>query len=302
MSSVAATIQPFFCGGLSACIASTVVHPLDLAKVRLQLLNSSTVKPSFVTLLSSMIKEEGIMSIYAGLSASYMRQAIYGTARIGLHRTFSDMLIERNNGKALSFGAKVGSGMLAGSIAVMLGTPCDVALVRMQGDSMRPVNQRRGYKNAIDAVVRVAREEGVAVLYSGLLPNILRGMSMNAGMLACYDQAKEMICEFITMEDPGHATMKTRMMASIIAGFTASLFSLPFDLVKSRLQDGGRYKGVADAAITILMKEGPLAFWTGLLPYYMRVAPHAMMLLMLSDPITSLYIKTFRSSEQFKKK
>jgi hypothetical protein len=56
---------------------------------------------------------------------------------------------------------------------------------------MKPLAERRGYKNVFDALWRVATEEGPAKLYSGLLPNILRGMSMNVGMLACFDQAKE---------------------------------------------------------------------------------------------------------------
>ena len=83
---------------------------------------------------------------------------------------------------------KSGSGMLSGSIAVCIGTPFDVALVRMQGDSMKPPAQRRGYKNVFDALARVAREEGFSKLYSGLAPNILRGMAMNVGQLACYDE------------------------------------------------------------------------------------------------------------------
>ena len=39
---------------------------------------------------------------------------------------------------------------------------------------------------------------GASKLYSGLVPNVLRGMSMNAGMLACYDQAKQMIATTVT--------------------------------------------------------------------------------------------------------
>ncbi len=30
---VAATVQPFVCGGLAACFASSCIHPIDLAKV-----------------------------------------------------------------------------------------------------------------------------------------------------------------------------------------------------------------------------------------------------------------------------
>jgi solute carrier family 25 oxoglutarate transporter 11 len=97
-------------------------------------------------------------------------------------------LIERNQGQPLSFGIKALSGMLSGSIAVCIGTPMDVTLVRMQADSMKPKELRRDYKNVIDALGRIAKEEGILKLYSGLLPNILRGMSMNVGMLSCYDQ------------------------------------------------------------------------------------------------------------------
>lgn len=131
---MATTAQPFICGGLSACLASGVVHPIDLSKVQIQLysvLNPGMPKPSFASILSTMIKEKGVSSIYAGLSASLMRQACYGTARLGLHRSFSDALIASNNGQPLSFFSKVGSGMLSGAMAVCVGTPFDVALIRM---------------------------------------------------------------------------------------------------------------------------------------------------------------------------
>ena len=146
--------------------------------------------PSFPALISGMIKEGGVGSIYAGLDASLMRQAIYGTARIGLHRTFSDIIAEKTGGQ-VPFWMKTLSGMASGSIAVCIGTPMDVALVRMQSDSMKPVAERRNYAHVLDAMGRTASEEGFGALYKGLIPNIGRGMAMNVGMLACYDQAKE---------------------------------------------------------------------------------------------------------------
>jgi solute carrier family 25 (mitochondrial oxoglutarate transporter), member 11 len=137
-----------------------------------------------------MVKEEGVTSVYAGLSASLMRQAVYGTARIGLHRTISDYMTEMNKGKSLSFFAKAASGMASGSIAVCIGTPFDVALVRMQADSMKPVESRRNYTHVFNALSRIPKEEGFSKLYSGLIPNIFRGMAMNVGMMSCYDQVK----------------------------------------------------------------------------------------------------------------
>jgi hypothetical protein len=53
--------------------------------------------------------------------------------------------------------------------------------------------ERRGYRNVGDALSRIAKEEGYGALYKGLAPNIGRGMTMNMGMMACSDQAKEMM-------------------------------------------------------------------------------------------------------------
>lgn len=184
-------LQPFVVGGASAMFASSIIHPIDLSKVRLQLfsaVNPSLPKPSTVVIMREIIKADGMLGLYSGLSASLMRQAVYGTARIGLHRAFSNRLQELNDGKPISFASKTLSGIVSGMIAVSLGTPFDVSLVRMQADSMKPAAARRNYTHVFNALFRIYTEEGAKKLYSGLVPNILRGVAVNVGMLACYDQ------------------------------------------------------------------------------------------------------------------
>jgi solute carrier family 25 (mitochondrial oxoglutarate transporter), member 11 len=85
-----------------------------------------------------------------------------------------------------------------------------------------------------------------------MLPNILRGMSMNVGMMACYDQAKEVIASVLGDPMTKGPSLVTQLGASATAGFTAALFSMPFDLVKSRL---------------MAMKPDPM---TGDMPYKVR--------------------------------
>ncbi len=255
---LAEACQPFIVGGFSGMCASCFIHPIDLAKVRLQLFTTMSPglkKPTFVKVILEMVKKEGILSIYSGLSASLLRQAVYGTTRLGLHRTFSNELQRLNKGKPLPFYSKVFSAMSAGSIAVCVGTPCDVALVRMQSDSMAAKELRRGYKNVFDALFRILKEEGVAKLYSGLFPSVLRGMAVNTGMMAFYDQvslaelsAVDAVYSYITSqsreliqelrkEDPHQPTSRsTQLCAAAIAGFTNASMSIPFDQIKSRLR------------------------------------------------------------------
>jgi solute carrier family 25 (mitochondrial oxoglutarate transporter), member 11 len=157
-----------------ATFASICIHPIDLVKVRMQIhgqLYPGKPVPSAVSIITNMVKTSGIWSVYRGVDAAIGRQLVYGTARIGLHRKFSDKLVEMNDGHPISFLGKALSGMASGSIAVCIGTPFDIALVRLQSEG-------RDYKNVFDALIRTAKEEGVGALYHGLAPNILRGMSM----------------------------------------------------------------------------------------------------------------------------
>jgi solute carrier family 25 (mitochondrial oxoglutarate transporter), member 11 len=122
-----------------------------------------------------------------------MRQAVYGTARLGLHREFSDRMKVAQGGGDLSALKSAGSAMVSGALASVIGTPFDVSLVRMQADGMKPVAERRGYKNVFDALVRISREEGVGKLWRGFEPTAFRAVAMNVGMMASYDQAKQVI-------------------------------------------------------------------------------------------------------------
>jgi len=302
--SFAKKAEPFACGGSAATFASCVIHPIDLAKVRMQLygqMNPGKPVPGFTTIITNIVKSDGISSVYKGVDAAIGRQMVYGTARIGLHRTFSDKLVEYNDGKPINFFVKTLSGMASGSMAVCIGTPFDIALVRLQSDSMAPVNERRNYKNVFDALIRTTKEEGFGALYKGLAPNILRGMSMNVGMLACYDQAKEVVASILNDPMENGPALTTKLGSSCVAGFTAALFSMPFDIIKSRLMaqkidiETGKmpYKGIADCGLQIFKAEGPLGFFGGFSAYYTRCAPHAMIILLSIESITQAYRNTF---------
>jgi solute carrier family 25 oxoglutarate transporter 11 len=304
----AEVLQPFVCGGSAATFASCVIHPIDLAKVRMQIygqLNPGAKVPGFPSVLKSIFNSEGLAGCYKGVDAAIGRQMVYGTARIGLHRSFSDKLVQMNGGEDVNFALKTMSGMASGAVAVCIGTPFDIALVRLQSDSMAAVEERRGYKHVFDVLLRIPREEGIGALYKGLGPNILRGMSMNVGMLSCYDQAKVGVAS-LTGDDPKKPGMATTLGASAVAGFTAALFSLPFDLIKSRLMamkpgvDGTLpYSGVADCAVKIMKADGPAGFFAGFSAYYGRCAPHAMIILTSIESITTFYKKTFVNKKEF---
>jgi len=294
MSTTAEKLQPFVCGGLAACCGSAVVHPADVVKVRQQV---STEKKGPITIVRHILQTNGPRGLYVGLGTALTRQLTYGTARIGLHRVISDRL-ELISGGNIPFWQKAGSGMVSGAIAVVIGTPFDVALVRIQNDGTLPPEQRRNYRNVVNAVTRIAKEDGIRTLWRGLAPNILRGMAMNVGMMSSYDQAKQVVIDYWTHDpNPKKPSTKTSLISSAIAGFTCAVGSLPFDVIKSRLMFQKKdpvtglmpYKGVVDCAVKTYTREGITAFFKGLPAYYFRCAPHAMVILISIEQITKGY-------------
>lgn len=295
--------------------------------MRLQLIGQGAKvgeRPSAIGVATGIIKAEGFTGLYAGcvvrhrrththargfkatafpshlwsgsLSAAIMRQAVYGTARLGLHRQFSNELKRmQSDGQSLAVWKKVGASMASGAIASVIGNPFDISLVRMQSDSMRPAAERRNYKSVFDALFRIAREEGVVRLWRGSAPTVLRAMAMNVGMMASYDQAREL---FVPHTGNG---ITTNLLASATAGFMCAFLSLPPDMIKTRLQSmkadptTGQlpYRGVADCFGKILRNEGVFAFWRGFAAYYTRCAPHAMIILLTLEQFNLAYSSVF---------
>ncbi len=215
-----------------------------------------------------------------------MRQAIYGTLRLGLYFNFTDHFRKKNNGENLSFGQKSLCSIASGGIGSLIGTPFDLCLVRFQADTTLPVEERRNYKHVFDAMGRISSEEGVLALWKGAVPTMYRAIAMTTAQLVSYEEAKE------RMEAAwGKGSPKTTCFAaSMVSAVITSTASLPFDNVKTKLQkmkagpDGVMpYKNMLDCIMQTAAKEGVTGFWAGLPTYYFRVGPHAVITLLTAE-------------------
>lgn len=286
---------PFVNGGLSGMVATTVIQPVDMIKVRIQLAGEGVAtgpKPSPFAVARDIVAGGKVLDLYTGLSAGLLRQAVYTTARLGFFDTFTAKLSARaqGQGRAVSFGERAVAAMGAGGLAAMIGNPADLALIRMQSDGLKPLAQRKNYKSVVDALTSISRSEGVAALWAGATPTVVRAMALNFGQLAFYSQAKNELTQRTNM-----GTTSRNLTASAIAGFFASFFSLPFDFVKTRLQKQVRapdgtlpYKGLGDCFLQVTRQEGIMRFYRGFGTYYVRIAPHAMVTLLVADYLAGL--------------
>ncbi|XP_004374143.1 mitochondrial dicarboxylate carrier isoform X1 [Trichechus manatus latirostris] len=275
-----ARVSRWYFGGLASCGAACCTHPLDLLKVHLQ--TQQEVKLRMTGMALQVVRSDGILALYNGLSASLCRQMTYSLTRFAIYETVRDRLSKGSQGPP-PFYQKVLLGAIGGFTGGFVGTPADMVNVRMQNDMKLPPSQRRNYAHALDGLYRVAREEGLRKLFSGATMASSRGALVTVGQLSCYDQAKQLVLSTGYLAD----NIFTHFVASFIAvknpfplppqGGCATFLCQPLDVLKTRLMNSkGEYQGVFHCAVETA-KLGPLAFYKGLFPAGIRLVPHTVL-------------------------
>ncbi|XP_030369587.1 mitochondrial dicarboxylate carrier [Scaptodrosophila lebanonensis] len=252
----------WYFGGLASAGAACCTHPLDLIKVTLQ---TQQGKLSVLQLVPKIIREQGVLAFYNGLSASMLRQLTYSTTRFGVYE------VGKQHISTDTFLGKIALAGMAGLAGGIIGTPADMVNVRMQNDVKLPVEQRRNYKNAIDGLYKVYRQEGFTRLFSGATTATGRGIMMTIGQIAIYDQTKVYLLSTPYFKD----NLITHFTASLVAGTIATTLTQPLDVLKTRSMNAkpGEFNGLWDI-VRHTAKLGPLGFFKGYIPAFVRLGPH----------------------------
>jgi len=274
-------------------MASTCfVQPLDLIKNRMQIMKvaEGAKRPSTGSVIMNVVKNEGLFTLYTGLSAGLLRQATYTTTRLGIY-TWLFENFSGTDGKPPGFFMKAGLGMTAGACGAIVGTPAEVALIRMTSDGNLPADQRRNYKSVFDALIRIFREEGISALWRGAIPTMGRAMVVNAAQLASYSQAKEGILSTGYVNEG----IFCHFLASMFSGLVTTAASMPVDIAKTRIQnqkyvDGKpEYKGAIDVILKVIRNEGVPSLWKGFTPYYFRLGPNTVLTFIFLEQMNKQY-------------
>jgi solute carrier family 25 oxoglutarate transporter 11 len=244
------------------------------------------------TISREIYKENGMRTFYRGLDSALLRQLMYTSTRLGLFYSMKDHII-KTTGKEPSILINIFMSLFAGAVGSFIGNPADLALVRMQSDNNLPVNERRNYKHVGDALFRTVREEGILTLWRGSFPTVARAMAMNFSLLVPFEETKKFLAPYIE-----NGRLRA-IAASLIAGGCATILSLPFDNVKTKLQkmkkgpDGKfPYAGLVDCFKKTAAHEGVKGLWVGVNTYYIRVAPHAVISLLTNEFLRNMFIES----------
>ncbi|GMP85910.1 hypothetical protein CsSME_00038890 [Camellia sinensis var. sinensis] len=183
----------FFAGfGAGVLEALVIVTPFEVVKIRLQQqrgLSHELLKyKGPVHCARLIIREEGILGLWAGAAPTVMRNGTNQAAMFSAKNAFDRLLWKKHegDGKVLQPWQSMISGFLAGTAGPICTGPFDVVKTRLMAQSRSGGELK--YKGMVHAIPTIYREEGLRALWKGLLPRLMRIPPGQAIMWAVADQ------------------------------------------------------------------------------------------------------------------
>ena len=97
-----------------------------------------------------ILKTDGPLGLYSGISASLLRQLTYSTVRFGVYEELKTRAIRNAGGRDPSFAALTAMSMSSGFLGGIAGNFADVLNVRMQHDAALPPAERIAANNGAE--------------------------------------------------------------------------------------------------------------------------------------------------------
>ncbi|WVQ82706.1 hypothetical protein IAT38_004838 [Cryptococcus sp. DSM 104549] len=152
---------------LTGCFAgateSVVVTPFELVKIRMQDKSSTFKGPMDV--VRHVIKTNGVLGMYQGMESTFWRHWWWNGGYFGSIFAVKGLLPKATTKKQELLN-NLAAGTVGGFVGTSLNTPFDVVKSRIQLHGTG--------EWAYPALIKVAREEGMAGLYKGFAPKVLR--------------------------------------------------------------------------------------------------------------------------------
>ena len=174
-------------GLISGVPEALIVTPTQVVKVRLQAKEHLGKYRNSLDCLFKVVQQEGILALTIGLGPTLFRNCVWNSVYFGSMYWLKDQLPKREKGSLLDHLQTLSTGFVGAMFATSFNAPFDVVKSRVQ--SQLPVSAATGtavlkYRNTLQSLALIYREEGLAACYKGFKPKAIRmGLGGAVGMV-----------------------------------------------------------------------------------------------------------------------
>lgn len=243
-------------GSMAGTFMETLVHPLDTIRTRIKTNTLESVP--FFTQASRMIKQEGIYSVFRGISCTLFCAAL---AR-GVYFYFYEklkILFKGNHMMPVDL-APFAAGFIAGFIGDLIEVPSDLVRTRMQ------IGNTYDYKHVFDGYYKVYKDGGFRELYHGAkvyftLDALDTGLTFGFYELSC-----KILSRYFKSEPDG-VNYNLSVVSSSLAASASAILTNPIDVILARVQilsntNAGNFR-IRDLIKNTYKNEGIKGFYKG---------------------------------------
>ncbi|XP_028322386.1 kidney mitochondrial carrier protein 1-like isoform X2 [Gouania willdenowi] len=263
--------KPFIYGGMASIVAEFGTFPIDLTKTRLQVQGQCQYSEiryrGMFHALVRIGKEEGVRALYSGISPALLRQASYGTIKIGTYNSLKRLFVTHPEEETMLI--NVFCGVVSGVLSSSLANPTDVLKIRMQAQG----SLLQG--SMMSNFINIYQTEGTKGLWRGVIPTAQRAAIVVGVELPVYDITKKHLLRSGLMGD----TVFTHFISSFSCGLAGALASNPVDVVRTRMMNqralsgSPAHRGTLHGVMQTWKKEGFSALYKGFWPNWLRLGP-----------------------------
>jgi len=164
------------------------------------------------------------------------------------------------------------AGAASGAITRLLCQPLDVAKIRLQLQTESGAMAK--YRGFVHLTFTLPREEGLLALWKGHIPAQVLSITYGVASFAVFES---MTSRLSSVEQQPGTRLAVDFLCGGLAGCAGTLASAPFDVLRTRFvaQASPVYSSSYDATVKLWREGGLKAFYKGVTPAILMVAPRS---------------------------
>ncbi len=237
-------------GGAGAVVSCAALHPLVVAKVKMQARKKEsekmTEKDLLYDVIAKVLRKDGILGLYAGLTPALLKGFSTNFIFYYVMSAIEPLIYSKGQKKTIARG--ILHGVLAGIVVQLIMSPADTVLKRVLTTEQRGV---------LGAISQIFGERGFGGFWRGIGPAL--ALTANPGINTVVRTQLMQLSE-------SKLSPSQNFWIGATSKATASITTYPYVLVRTRMQVKGAEKDESTtfSMISTILREGGIsAFYKG---------------------------------------